>query len=460
MLNKLWIRLSLAFLIVAWLATAAIALLVRTTTETSFRRYVQDRNADTLQGLSSADLEAYYAETGSWQGVESLLPGPRGGRQGQGQSGRERAGGGGPMVIIADQAGIVVAATDSTLVGLPLDQAAYPEAESLRVDGDQVGLLVQTSPTVQVLGETEHRFLDQINRHLLWAAAGATLLALITGALLAWQITRPLRTLTHAVIGLKAGHLGQQVAVSGSEEIRALAAAFNSMSHDLNAGERLRRRMAADVAHELRTPVSVLRGHLEAMLDGVFPLDTQRLATAYDQTLHLTRLVEDLRLLTRAEAGQLPLEKKRLSPADLVRHAAALFAPLAADVPVGLIEQIAPDLSYIEGDADRLRQVMNNLLANALRHTPPNGTITISAAPRPDQIEFRVTNTGSRLSSEQQAQVFKPFWRADDARERDEGGSGLGLAIVQQLITLHGGAIWVESGPDQTAFVFTLPAPG
>ncbi|MBI5958301.1 MAG: hypothetical protein HY866_06190, partial [Chloroflexi bacterium] len=209
MLNKLWIRLTLAFLIVAWLATAGIALVVRTTTETSFRQYVRQRETENLQGLSAAELEDYYAQAGSWQGVETLLPGPKGSGQGQGSQRDRPGGGGGPTVIIADRAGIIVAATNAALVGTPLDQDTYPDAVPLIVAGEQVGLLVQASPTIEALGEAETKFLDQITRQLVLTAGGGTLLALIVGALLSWQITRPLRALTRAVIGLKAGNLGQ-----------------------------------------------------------------------------------------------------------------------------------------------------------------------------------------------------------------------------------------------------------
>jgi signal transduction histidine kinase len=215
--------------------------------------------------------------------------------------------------------------------------------------------------------------------------------------------------------------------------------------------------MAAAIAHELRTPVSVLRGHLEAMLDGVFPLDTQHLAIAYDQTIHLARLVEDLRLITRAEAGQLPLTKVMAAPGDLIARVIEQFRPLAADSAVEFAAHCAADLPPVTVDVDRVQQILSNLLANALRHTPGDGRISVSAIQVGQTVQVEIQNTGSSLPADQLEHIFDPFWRSEDARARDSSGTGLGLAIVRQLVMLHGGRIWVKSGADYTAFLFTLP---
>lgn len=457
--NKLWWRLSLAFLLVAWLSVAAVALIVRTTTENSFRQYIRARELGTLQGVEVADLEAFYAKNGSWSGVEALLPGPKGQGQGSGRGGSGQQGAGrGVNVIIADRDNLVVASTNETLVGNRLDPNTYPQAIPLMVNGERIGLLVQETPSTVALGEAETDFLSRMTDNFFIAAAGVALLAVVVGTGLSWQVTRPLRKLTFAVEDLKAGYLGRQVMVSGSAEINDLSAAFNTMSHDLAAGEKLRQHMAAAIAHELRTPVSVLRGNLEAMLDGVFPLDAQHLAIAYDQTIHLARLVEDLRLMTRAEAGQLPLKKVSAALHDLISRVVEQFRPLAADSAVELIASNVPeDLPSILVDVDRVQQILSNLLANALRHTPENGRITVSAICVEQAVQVMIQNTGSSLSPDQREHVFDPFWRAENVRGYDSTGTGLGLAIVRQIVMLHGGRIWVESNTDQTAFLFTLP---
>lgn len=455
-MNRLPVRLSLAFLIVTLLAIGTVALIVRDSTARTFRQYLNRRDDTFFSEETLLRLKEYYVANGSWQGAEALLPGPKtNGGQGHGQ----QQGRGGAVVLLANTDGIVVASADATRIGTQLDRDTLKKATALTVDDQPVGWLVQETPGSQALGNTEQDFLDESTHWITVTAIVAGLVAIVIGVVLSWQLTRPLRTLTHTAHDLASGALGKQVNMRGTAEITELAAAFNTMSRDLAEGEKLRQRMAADIAHELRTPVTVLRGHLEAMLDGVFPLDAEHLAVAYDRTIHLSRLVDDLRLLTRAEAGQLPLERVSIAPADLVMRAVESFSPLALDTDIALQHEIPLNLPNIQGDVDRLQQVLGNLLINALRHTPPHGEISIGVTAHGENtIRFAVSNTGPTLTPQQAANVFSPFWRAQDARERDKGGSGLGLAITRQLLLLHGGHIWVETIPNRTTFVFDLPS--
>ncbi len=449
-MNRLWVRLSAAFLLVAWVGIGAVALIVRQATEAGFRQYLDQREAAGGNPDQVARLQAYYAAQGGWQGAEAVLY-ARSGEGGAHSSSRR-----GAQLLIAGTNGVVQAATDPAAVGEMLTSDELAEAAPLVVDGRTVGWLVRRTPGEAALGAAETAFLAEANRWLLAAAGGATALSLLVGAALAWAIARPLRMLTAAAQRLTAGRLGEQVTVRGTLEINDLADAFNAMSRDLAAGEALRQRMAADVAHELRTPVSVLRGHLEAMMDGVYPLDSDHLAVAYDQTIHLARLVEDLRLLTQAEMRRLPLERDAVIPAELVAQAVEAFSPLALDAGIRLEQQVQADLPALWADATRIRQVLDNLLTNALRHTPAGGAIVITAVRRDGCVRFSVSNTGS-LADEDAQRAFEPFWRAEAARERDRGGSGLGLAISRQFVLLHGGRIWAERRDQETVFAFELP---
>ncbi len=449
-MNRLWVRLSAAFLLVAWVGIGAVALVVRQTTETGFRQYLNQREAAGGNLDQIARLQAYYADQGGWQGAEAILA-ARSGEGGTHSPSRR-----GAQLLIAGLDGVVQAATDPAAVGAALEPDELAEATPLVVDGQTVGWLVRRTPGEAALGAAETAFLAEANRWLVAAAGGATALSLAVGAALAWAVVRPLRALTAAARQLAAGRLGVQVAAGGAVEIDQLAGAFNAMSHDLAAGEALRQRMAADIAHELRTPVSVLRGHLEAMMDGVYPLDSAHLAVAYDQTIHLARLVEDLRLLTQAEMRRLPLERRPVIPAELVAQAVEAFSPLALDAGVRLEQQVGADLPALQADATRIRQVLDNLLTNALRHTPAGGQISLVVTWQGECVRFSVRNTGS-LADEDAGQVFEPFWRAEAARERDRGGSGLGLAISRQLVLLHGGRIWAERAGQETVFAFELP---
>ncbi|GAB4572245.1 MAG: ATP-binding protein [Anaerolineae bacterium] len=451
-LNRLWVRLALASLLASGVAIAIMALSVRSITETSFRHYVQGQNAQRFGPEAIAALEAHYAAQGTWQGAEDLLPG---GGQGRGAG---NAGTRGAQAVVADPEGVIVAARESERIGQTLSAGALSSAARLTVNGEMVGLLAQETPGMQALGEAEADFLAQTRRGLWLAALGAGVLAVAVSALLAWGIARPVRALTHAAHDLSRGELGRQTQVSGPAELAELAEAFNRMSLQLAAGEQARQRMATDVAHELRTPVTVLRSRLEAMLDGVFEMDAANLAVAYDQTLHLARLVDDLRLLTQAEAGRLPLERRRIRADEVLSQAATAFEPLALDAEVTLTTAIDPHLPEVLVDVDRIQQVMGNLLSNALRHTPPGGRITVRAERVGAAVQVSVHNTGAPLAPEDRAHLFDRFWRAEEARTRDSGGSGLGLAITRQLVQLHGGRIAVENTPDGVIFTFTLPA--
>ena len=457
MFNRLSVRLSVAFLLSAWIGIAAMVLVVQRTLDSGFRQYVTARDS-AVNPEQVARLEAYYAANGTWAGAESLLSGrgsAGGAGNGNGAGGSET--GRGAILSLVTLEGLIAASTDAALEGAAVDAALLSSAQPLTVESVQVGWLYRATPGLQALGAAEVAFLDEANRWLTFAGLGATALALLVGIVLAYSLARPLRELTRAARDLSVGQVGRQVDVRGTTEVNALAAEFNTMSQALAEAESLRQRMAADVAHELRTPVSVLRGHLEAMLDGVYPLDSAHVAVAHDQTIHLARLVEDLRVLTLAEAKRLPLERAQIDPAALASQLLDAFEPLIIDGEIHLIRAIAPDLPPIYADVTRIRQVISNLLTNAVRHTPAGGEIAVSVKRESHSVCFSVANTGSQLSDTEAARVFQPFWRANAARERDSGGSGLGLAISREIVALHGGSLSVETGSNRVTFAFTLP---
>ncbi|MCA9903943.1 MAG: HAMP domain-containing histidine kinase [Anaerolineae bacterium] len=455
MWNKLWFRLSLAFLIVAWISVAAVALIVNQTTGSGFQQYIRQRDRINANAVQITQLEAYYAEQGDWSGAETILVADRGSGNGRGR-GRGGDAQAGAQWVVFDSNGVIQAAETSDLVGTTVDTEARSAAAPLNVDGQTAGWLLWLTPSAQMFGDAETAFLNEVNRWIWLAALIASALAVVSGVGLAWLLARPLRTVTSGVRQFSRGRLDSPVPVQGTVEVRELASAFNQMASDLAAADAQRQRMAADVAHELRTPVSVLRGHLEAMMDGVYPMDSAHVAVAYDQSLHLTRLVEDLRLLTMAEHGQLSLHRAAISPGDLAEAAVARFTLLAQDSAIDLRHEIAPNLPALTVDRARIQQVIDNLLSNAVRHTQAGGSITLAARREGDSVVFSVCNTGV-LPPDQAAHVFDRFWRADAARQADSGGSGLGLAIARQLVRIHGGDLWVETTASETTFIFRVP---
>jgi two-component system OmpR family sensor kinase/two-component system sensor histidine kinase BaeS len=339
------------------------------------------------------------------------------------------------------------------------------------VDGQRVGTVIVASG-VTGAGSPASDFLSSVNRSILLAVLAAGALALALGALLFFQITAPVRDLKAAAHAIAGGDLERRVVVRTHDELGDLAQTFNTMAESLSRSETERRQMIADVAHELRTPISVIQANLEAMQDGILPLDDEQIASLHEEASLLARLVADLRLLSLAEAGQLKLVQTEVDPADLVRRATERLRPDAEEKGVQLaVELPASPLPAVFADSDRISQVIANLVGNALRYTPAGGTVTVEAgaAGRDTQqlqmVQITVTDTGSGIPAADLPHIFDRFYRADKSRTRTSGGSGLGLAIVRHLVEAHGGRVWAESpvfgtNGDQgsgTRISFTLP---
>jgi signal transduction histidine kinase len=234
------------------------------------------------------------------------------------------------------------------------------------------------------------------------------------------------------------------------------------MAAQLETAEMLRQNLLADVAHELRHPVHVLNGNLQAILDDVYPLSKEEIARLVDQTQHLTALINDLHELAQAEAQQLPMHKQPTDVAQLVKDVTAVFKPAAAAKQIDLQVELLGAIPTLDMDASRMRQVLHNLLDNALRHTPGNGRIRITVEQAKAGLQIRVADSGTGIKPEDLPHVFDRFYRTDSARSREGGSAGLGLAIVRAIIEAQGGSVTAASpGLDQgSVFTLTLNPPG
>ncbi|MDF2628385.1 MAG: Integral rane sensor signal transduction histidine kinase [Symbiobacteriaceae bacterium] len=274
-------------------------------------------------------------------------------------------------------------------------------------------------------------------------------------------VTRHLTRLTDFVKQLDLKGLSARAPVEGDAEVAALAQAFNSMLDRMEASERVRRELFAEVAHELRHPLAVLKGRLDMMQDGVESLTPEQVLRLQDQVISLTRLVGDLRDLSLADVGQLPLNLAPFDLSGLVQDLRANMEPVAADREIQLRTELAPDMPQLMADSGRVRQVLLNLLDNALQHTPAGGRVDLRVWAEGARAMVRVSDTGPGIAPEDLPHIFDRFYRSRSGA-RAVGGSGLGLAIVRSLVVLHGGTIEAESTPGQgSRFTVTLPlAPG
>jgi signal transduction histidine kinase len=275
-------------------------------------------------------------------------------------------------------------------------------------------------------------------------------------------IATPLADVMAAADAIAEGDLGVRVPEHGPGEFSQLAESFNHMAEELERTDRQRRNLTADVAHELRTPLHIIQGNLEGVLDGVYEPATEHIGATLDETRALARLVDDLRTLSLAETGQLPLVWEPVDVGELLADVSTSFSGQAeaAGIQLHLDTNSDPAGMTIIGDVGRLDQVLSNLMANALRHTPSGGDITLRGKPVEGGVRITVSDTGQGIPTEELPYIFDRFWRGDPSRSHAGGaGSGLGLAIARQLVGAHGGRIGVESGPGQgTTFTIELPA--
>lgn len=304
-------------------------------------------------------------------------------------------------------------------------------------------------------GVAEQTFLAAVDRGIWIAAVAAMALAALVALAGAYYLSRPIKRLTEATRVIASGDLAHRVETGGPAEVSGLADAFNDMASSLAQAEELRRRLVADVAHELRTPVATLRAQAEGMAEGVLAVDAARLASLVEDTAHLSRLVGDLQELSAADAGTLSYRMERVELAPLV-DAEIARARLRARAGVAVLSTCSPDLVVL-GDEGRLGQVLRNLLENALRHTD-SGEVRVTCTSDSRMATVAVEDTGEGIPETDLPYIFERFYRADAARARDTGGSGIGLAISRRIVEDHGGTVFARHAESGGAIVgFTVP---
>jgi two-component system, OmpR family, sensor histidine kinase BaeS len=440
---RLAIKLTLSFLAVGLAGIALIAWLASRGTQGEFQRFVFAQ----YQSRFVSQLADYYVIHGSWTGIEANLPLPEPPPPDPDRNPKP-----GGLFTVTDADGVVLVPGSGLEVGQAIVIGESPGGEPIQVEGQTVGWVVGRAEALPP-NPAEAAFLRRIQTILAQAAIGAGALSLLLGLILSRNLTLPLRQLTDATRRMAEGNLDQKVDVTSRDEIGQLAQAFNRMSTELSRSQALRRRMTADIAHELRTPVSILIGHADAIHDGVLPVSTETVDLMLDEALRLQRLIEDLRTLSLADAGELSIHPQPSPPDVLLREAARSFATRAEAKGIDLVVEDAAGLPPASVDPDRMDQVIRGLVDNALRHTPEGGRIVLSARAADRAVRLTVEDSGPGFAEDDLPHVFERLYRADKSRHRDGGGSGLGLAIARSIVEAHGGRIWAERGPGRGAIV-------
>ena len=351
---------------------------------------------------------------------------------------------------------LTVALTVFSLVSLTNQQMTQLFQEYLVVQQMETSPgtnLTRAGPVVEtiVMGPLEHTFLASVHKSLIWVGISILAAGLVASYALARSITVPLRNLSRAAEQIAQGNFGQNVPVETRDEVGYLANIFNRMSETLAVNTKLRQQLLANIAHELKTPLAVIQGHLEGMVDGVIETSKEQLSSLHDEAIRLNRLINDLRDLSLAEVRQLALEKQLADINQIMTRAVTMLKPLADDKGIDIACTLAPSLPKTAVDIDRMSQVFYNILINAIRYSPDQGRIEVATvlteAENRQWTMVSVTDSGPGITPDDMPYLFDHFYRGDKSRDRRSGGSGLGLAIVKQLVENHGGTVAVNSTP-------------
>lgn len=496
MMLKLRTRLSLSFLLVTLLMLALISFLANVILTSQFRAYAISKQNQKIEAVVSLLDSRYTDWNGRWDidGLESI-----------GVNSLNE----GMLLRIHDERGAVI--WDAHVHNSGMCSAIitnFAETMEQQMPGFQGGYTEETFPLIQGVREVgrveigyygpyyytaaDVAFLSSLNRLLLTAALVAMLASLALGAVMARQMTRPITRVIEATRSLAEGRFGEPIAPSsGTTEIRELTASVNSLAETLGQQENLRRQLVSDVAHELRTPITILQSHLEAMIDGTWPADEQHLEGCHGEAVRIARLVGDLTKLTQLEQGNLVLQYQPVAVMPLLQRIAANFqldfelkqvalrveggAALEAGAPAEGGKALAGDVPAeadaakadaadqggsltVAADADKLSQAVINLVTNALKYTNPGGTVTLAAEADDACLRITVRDTGIGIAPEDLPHIFERFYRTDKSRARQTGGSGIGLTIARSIVEAHGGTLTAESEPG-CGSTFTIEIP-
>jgi two-component system sensor histidine kinase BaeS len=445
-MRSLVVKLTLAFLLVGLTGSILVTVIVQSQTRAAFSNFIVNQAQQNL----ADNLVTYYDTNGSWTGVGNNIYMLQGSAPSEHMGGLGRPPGGDPFTLVGPDR-VVVVSNQPDEVGQTISKSDLSGALVLQSNNQNIGWLILTPIQQNFNANTpEGNFLRTVNSATLLSASVAILLALCLGGLLAYTMTRSLRDLTEATVEIAKGRFGKQVKVRSKDEIGKLAESFNQMSFDLEQATKARQQMTADIAHDLRSPLSVITGYAEALSDNKLPGTTETYNILLQETRHLDRLVDDLRLLSLADTGELPLTLQPIQPRTLLERVIARYSVAGSQRQISLQIEATDDLPLVNVDVERMSQVLDNLILNAFRYTPEGGCVVLGAVSIGKTVHITVKDNGKGIAKEDLPHIFDRFYRGDKSRPHN-GESGLGLAIAKSIVEAHGGKISVESTPGQGA---------
>jgi signal transduction histidine kinase len=444
MIRSLQFRLLAAFTLVVLVTIGMVFFFIYQATRAEVRQF-EERLGQERADRMEMELSTYYLQQGNWDGIQPFVE----------QWGNIY----GQRIILTDASGIVVADSETSLLGKSYNPGSLGRTLMPPWRGATIGTLYTSLQSSEAGLASLQLLYASIGRFFLWGGLVAIAIALLITFFLSRRILAPVKALTAAARRVGRGDFSQRLQVKDKTEIGELANAFNSMADDLEQAEKLQRNMVADVAHELRTPLSNIGGYLEAVRDGVMKPDAETIRSLNEETALLSRLVDDLQELSLADAGQLKLVRQAEDITDLIQRTVTAQQTQASAKGVLVSSDLPGKLPLVNIDSQRIGQVLRNLLENALTHTPKGGTISIRARPEGNWVEIAVTDSGEGIPAEDLPYIFERFYRVDKSRSRATGGSGLGLTIAKRLVEAHDGRITAQSELGKgSSFSFTLPA--
>jgi len=462
--RRLWLKLTGSFAVLILSGSIIMAVIINISTRNYYNSFINKNDMNLARELS-LQIGSYYEAAGSWEGIKDELekfpfgPGFMPMHMHNMQPRQMMRNDMFPRIVLTDMEDIIIADTEANS-SLKLSNT-HKDGLSVYADNKQIGFLYIGSMIKPGLKPLEETFLRSVNFAIIITTIIIIMIALILGTILISQITKPLKELTDAAESIARGNLLVRVEIPNEDELGEMAGSFNFMAESLLKAEQWKQQLISDSAHELRTPVSLIQGQLEMMLEGVYKISKKNINSIYQESKRLTLLISELDNLSNADSGKLFLKIENKYIKEIAEHSIEMFQPLADEKGIKLVLNIQDYELRVNVDVQKIQQVFSNLLSNAVRYSPDNSTIEISIKSFREEkgyIKVCIKDNGHGIRPENLEKVFERFYRIDSSRNRESGGSGLGLSICSSIIKLHNGRIWAEPGMKKGACLcFTLP---